>query len=493
MKKFIAVAAALAVLAVIVIVVFPFTKRKVPFRFVYSARNWGNLLPLEETKFGRYLGGYDRRSTVVKEMSRAPRSFVVDSGGFFPHPVAGTLAYREVLARFTLKGMERTGVEISNIDIMDQMWGREKLLEYTSSVSFPFVSASLVDAETGEYVYEPFRVIEKDGLRVAFVGVVETGPIANRRGREAVARARLMPGMEEPDFSNMPDEGEGLRVLTPYEALDRVAPLVKGKAHVVVLLAAGGDEIWNALRKFRDGRTFHMALGVTGKAAEEPNMQGKVPVFMTGLGNTYVAVVDGVWMEDGTVKYTRWDPIPLTEDIPPDPALVGLPTEMRRSLADIDPKLLVNKIYGPQGEEKYVGAQACARCHRAEYEIWSGGPHAHALDLLKAEDAQYDPKCIGCHVTDYQAVDGYVSEEETPELAPITCELCHGRGSIHVELGGRGADAALVNPDPPRCIICHDYVNDPEFDYEKDWLKIQHGRGREPVGEAVPSGKGRHP
>jgi len=275
MKKFIAVAAALAVLAVIVVVLFPFTERKVPFRLVYSARNWGNLLPLEETKFGRYLGGYDRRSTVVKEMSRAPHSFVVDSGGFFPHPVAGTLAYREVLARFTLKGMERTAVEISNIDIMDQMWGREKLLEYTSSVSFPFVSASLVDAETGEYVYEPFRVIEKDGLRVAFVGVVETGPIADRRGREAAARAMLMPGIEEPDYSSMPEEGEGLRVLTPYEALDRVAPLVKGKAHVVVLLAAGGDEIWNALRKFRDGRTFHMALGVTGKPPRTRTCRGR--------------------------------------------------------------------------------------------------------------------------------------------------------------------------------------------------------------------------
>lgn len=493
MKKILVVAAVLAAVAVVLIFALPREKRETPFRLVYSARNWGHLLPMEETKGGRWLGGFDRRATVVKEAAKHPRSFVVDSGGFFADFRHGTLVYREVLAEFTIKGMERTQVEISNVDLMDQMWGREKLMEYLSTASFPFVSASLVDAATGEYILEPFKVFERDGLKVAFVGIVEKSPILTREAKEATADAGLLPGMERPDYADLPREGEGMRVLGPSEAVRRVAPLVKDKADVVVILGAGGQEIWDALSPFKDGKTFHIALCVTGKAMPGPLMQGKVPVFMTGVGGSYVGILDAVYVEDGTVRYTEWNPVELTKDIESDPELAGLVTEMRKSLEEIDPMLLIERVYGPAGDEKYVGAQACAECHGKEYEIWSEGPHAHALDSLKEKSARYDPKCLVCHVGDYQAVDGYVSEEATPKMAPINCEVCHGRGSIHVQMGGEGADAALVNPDPPRCIICHDYINDPDFNYATDWPKIQHGRGREPVGEAKPSGKGQHP
>lgn len=493
MKKMLVVAAALAVVAAVLIFALPLEKQGTPFRLIYSARNWGYLLPIEESYGGRWLGGFDRRATVVKEAVKQPRSFVVDSGGFFADFRLGTLAYREVLAGFTLKGMARTQVEVANVDLMDQMWGRETLTEYLSTVSFPFVSASLVDAATGEYLLEPFKVFERDGLKVAFVGVVETGPIGIRATKEAVADIQLLPGMVRPDYADLPKEGEGITVLTPFEAIRRVAPLVKGKADVVVVLGAGGHEIWQALSPFKDGKTFHIALCVTGKAMPGPLMQGNVPIYMTGVCGTYVGVLDVVYVEDGTVRCTEWNPVELTRDVESDPELAGLVTEMRKSLKDVDPMLLVDKIYGPSNDAKYVGAQACAQCHQKEYETWSQGPHAHALDSLKAKSAQYDPKCLVCHVSDYQAVDGYVSEEATPKMTPINCELCHGRGSVHVEMKGTGADAALVNPDPPRCIICHDYINDPEFDYATDWPKIQHGRNREPVGEAKPSGKGYHP
>ncbi|MCD6405257.1 MAG: hypothetical protein J7M19_05490, partial [Planctomycetes bacterium] len=143
----------------------------VPLRFVYTGRTRGYLVRLEETHGGRWLGGFARRGTVIKQAA-SPTTFVVDVGGFVAGRKLDTTAYKKVLSKYVLKGMEQTGVEIANVGIIDQALGRERLARYVSEASFPFVSASLTDPETDEYVFEPFVVIEKGGVRVAFVGIL---------------------------------------------------------------------------------------------------------------------------------------------------------------------------------------------------------------------------------------------------------------------------------------------------------------------------------
>jgi hypothetical protein len=459
-----------------------------PFRLIYAAETIGYLTPKEGRKNGTWRGGFDRRSTAIKDARTAPRSFVVDCGGFVGDFRFGTEPYRDALGRFVLKGMDATGVELCNVDHTDQQWGKERLLEYASLVSFPFISASILDAETGEYLFEPFKIIERDGLSVAFVGVLDRSPIEERQDNVDYARQRLPGDMDIPQYEHMPGTGEGLRVLPVDEAIEKVAPMIKGKADVVVLLGSGAAKLYRAMRQYGDGKTFNLVLSVTGKPSEEPMVQGKVPVYMTGLAGAFLGVVDCEYMGPGDVKVTRWDPVSLDRSIKSDPTLVDLPRQMRKSLADIDPTLLAEKIYEPKPGEKYVGAEVCATCHKQEYEIWKSGPHYHALESLKKQDAQYDPKCLECHVGDYQAVDGYISEEKTPMMAPITCEFCHGRGNIHVEQRGVGPNAKLLLPDAPRCRICHDYINDPNFDFDVDWGIIQHGKGLTPT--PVPEGAG---
>lgn len=76
----------------------------------------------------------------------------------------------------------------------------------------------------------------------------------------------------------------------------------------------------------------------------------------------------------------------------------------------------------------YVGDQACADCHERITAGFAAAPHARA-----SRGAGGSPGQSGC-------------------------ESCHGPGSKHIALGGRGnAEKYILNPkqDPAACLRCH--------------------------------------
>ena len=72
----------------------------------------------------------------------------------------------------------------------------------------------------------------------------------------------------------------------------------------------------------------------------------------------------------------------------------------------------------------YSGPETCGACHADRYELWSIGPHAHALDNpIFQEDwaaSGYSAYCLACHTTGYDPNTGEYA------LEAVTCEACHG-------------------------------------------------------------------
>jgi hypothetical protein len=109
-------------------------------------------------------------------------------------------------------------------------------------------------------------------------------------------------------------------------------------------------------------------------------------------------------------------------------------------------------FYGDKYEHisqgSYVGPGKCKGCHPQQYASWKKTRMANSFDVLrpgeKAQEKQlaglkpdmdytHDLTCLPCHTTGYGLVGGFTSIEETPEMAGVTCEACHGHGGTYAK------------------------------------------------------------
>ncbi len=138
----------------------------------------------------------------------------------------------------------------------------------------------------------------------------------------------------------------------------------------------------------------------------------------------------------------------------------------------------------------HVGAESCKKCHFKQQASWKKTGMAKTFESLKPDaaaekktaggldpkaDYTKDPKCLKCHTTGYGSATGYPApaaagaactpaEEERAKLnAGVTCEACHGPGSLYgpykkdhpnfkfEEIAKLGA----VMPTAETCMPCH--------------------------------------
>jgi hypothetical protein len=137
---------------------------------------------------------------------------------------------------------------------------------------------------------------------------------------------------------------------------------------------------------------------------------------------------------------------------------------------------------------EYVGPEACKACHPAAYDVWSKHPHANSYQsLVKAQrptNRQFDGECIVCHTTGFKYKTGFEDPNKTPALLNVSCESCHGPGSLHVNDKKDLKIRAAMNPfkirpgEPPQrwlirmhdfCATCHDTDNSVHFDFPTYW------------------------
>lgn len=170
--------------------------------------------------------------------------------------------------------------------------------------------------------------------------------------------------------------------------------------------------------------------------------------------------------------------------------------------------LFVAAVFGVTtvGAAEYVGAKKCKMCHIKQYKSWEATSMSGSFENLKAgvnaeakkkagldadKDYTHDAGCLACHTTGYGKPGGFTTIEETPDLAGVQCEGCHGPGSEYKDVMKANKDyklaevtaAGLIIPskDEAGCMSCHggsspftDKV-DPKYKFDfKDRLEKTH-------------------
>ena len=119
---------------------------------------------------------------------------------------------------------------------------------------------------------------------------------------------------------------------------------------------------------------------------------------------------------------------------------------------------------------EYAGAESCRECHARAFKKWQSTKHPQAWEALKKVKKDFDPECIVCHTIGFEQPGGFVSEQDSPHLAGVGCEACHGPAKKHVE-AKRGF---IKKPTLEVCRRCHTPEAAPGFQPRKYWRKIRH-------------------
>jgi 2',3'-cyclic-nucleotide 2'-phosphodiesterase (5'-nucleotidase family) len=67
--------------------------------------------------------------------------------------------------------MNEIGYDVATLGNHEFDYGMPRFLELTQMAKFPYVSANFTDLKTGESVFEPYTILEVDGVKIAFVGI----------------------------------------------------------------------------------------------------------------------------------------------------------------------------------------------------------------------------------------------------------------------------------------------------------------------------------
>jgi hypothetical protein len=141
-------------------------------------------------------------------------------------------------------------------------------------------------------------------------------------------------------------------------------------------------------------------------------------------------------------------------------------------------------------QPEFIGPDNCKACHFQQHKSWKKTTLALAFEHLKPDQAveakkkagldpkkDYcsDPKCLKCHTTGYGEETGYpavtegkaFTEAEKERAAAnqgVTCEACHGAGSLYVPYKKEHKDykiediqklGAIAPTTAEHCAPCH--------------------------------------
>ncbi len=436
-------------------------------------------------------GGFAMRGDLLRQLREEKKWPVtaLDVGGSLND---ARVSYPQSKIKFSwiLKGLNILGYQGMSLGKEELLLGAEALfIEFNNVSSTPDFHVPFLGGNVTLFGAKELGI--PTATKVIQVGDLKVG-VASITGESTKKSLENSGVLRDPSL---------LQVEDPRTVIPQMLEQLKAeKPDLLVLMSASDLTESQALAKeFPD---FNIV--VTAGSVEDPRLE---PVFIdktllvqVGKKGKNAAVV-GV-LPDRSMKSTV---VALSVDQFKDlPAMIDLMQGYQDSLKEAWPELSAHAISNPaQGE--FVGAKACGTCHTFAYSVWKESKHAHAYEsLIKGRPEKkddwvsriYDPECLACHVTGWDAQrairyeSGFVDLEKTPLLAGQQCENCHGPGSNHVQQEQAWQRGTPVTPKQKAareamrmtlsrakadlCIRCHDGDNSPNFDFDKYWPKVNH-------------------
>ncbi|MDQ2078957.1 thiosulfohydrolase SoxB [Xanthobacteraceae bacterium Astr-EGSB] len=255
------------------------------------------------------IGGLDRAATVIKAVRAergAGRVLLLDGGDTWQGSLGSNMTRGEDMVAC---------VRLLAPDAMTGHWeftyGEERVKELIDRLGFPFLALNVRDTEWQEPVFEPYKLFDKGGVKVAVLGqAFPYTPVANPRWM-------------------IPNWSFGIREDDVRATVDKVR---KDGAELVVLLSHNGFDVDRKLAARVPGLDV-ILTGHTHDALPEVVKVGKTLLIASGSHGKFVSRLD-LDVRGGEVKDFRYKLIPLFADaITPDADMAAAIVKARSPFA----------------------------------------------------------------------------------------------------------------------------------------------------------------
>ncbi|MCI4662031.1 MAG: thiosulfohydrolase SoxB [Neomegalonema sp.] len=245
------------------------------------------------------MGGMDRVATVVKAIrAERPDALLLDGGDTWH----GSYTSEQTAGQDVVNVMN-----LLKPDAMTAHWeftfGKDRVDEIIETLDFPFLGANIFDNEWNEPAYEPYKMFEQNGAKIAVIGqAFPYLPIANPRWM-------------------FPNLSFGVRQERVQEVVNEVRE--SEGADLVVLLSHNGFDVDRKLAANVEGIDI-VLCGHTHDALPEPVQVNNTFLIASGSNGKFLSRID-VDVEKGGMKGLRHKLIPIFSDvITPDPEVAAV-------------------------------------------------------------------------------------------------------------------------------------------------------------------------
>jgi len=385
-------------------------------------------------------GGLAKRETLVEAFRRTrPAVLLVDAGDLMPEKPA------PIKEKYVAMAAARGRYDAIGLGDQEFVLGVKRLKELAAEYKLPFICSNVRDA-AGQTVFptETVCTVPNPGRRGEPIKVGIFAVVADRAYGFPVVEWRTGLTVEPPaeaarrEVEFLTQSGCDLVVALAHQDLEDSRALAAAVPGIDIIVC-GHDE--RVLPKGeRVGKTLLVATGETGRIMGalalapplEPEGRPQVNLTMTELS---AQVPDAAEIMDLYWQYVK----EAKDKPPPDWDLTPIPPV-------------------------YDTAEACGKCHEAEYKSWTKTHHARAFESIRKTGRQDDPECILCHTMGFGRKGGFVSMKETPPLGRVTCQACHIVAADHGEKKVKAPDPKIYI-NSRLCMSCHGVVQSPKFDY----------------------------
>lgn len=245
------------------------------------------------------LGGLARRAALV-ESARADCGsqdccLLVDAGSL----LGRTDAKGQAQSKFLVRETASLGYQALGVGAWDLRHGIDAVLA-AQSEGIPYTNANLLQDQSGELVFTPYRVSEVNGVRVGLISVISS---------EALAGIDL----------------EGLRLRAPREALQRTLPELREQCDMVVLLAQmKSAELRQLLLDLNESPQTSVEIAVEGMGTSRyarPSQVGETWLLAANNRGKVLGRAEMIVAEDGEILDLDLEILELRLDLPEDPEL----------------------------------------------------------------------------------------------------------------------------------------------------------------------------